>query len=651
MGICQRCHLGQMGHAQHLLVLRQLAQLLGNLLGGTTGNTGVHLVKNQSGNLVLFCQHVFHGQHNPGQLAAGGYLAQRLQRLARIGREIKRHRIGTVGLQLQLPELAAELYPGHIQLLQLLQNPGRHDFRIFPAILPQHLCRCPCLFFCLLLLLFQLLQTVIGKLNVCQLLPGFFQIVKNLLAGGAVFLAEAINHIQPGLNLLQFIRRIAQIVPHILGFLRGIPHLIHQIRHPLVEGSEAVAEPAQPPQGVLCLGQQTGSPIGFLTAIQRLYRFVHSLGQPLGILQQLAALLQGFILSRFQLRLFNFRNLILQRFHAPQLFPLVHGHPLDFPAQGGNRLVFFLVSLPQRLVGRKIIEENQVIFLVEQGGRIMLPVNVHQLDAQLPQHGHGNQGSVDPAHIFAVQKNVPLNHRLPVIGHPVFIEPIQGGNLGKDSTDRGLFLPCPYHVPICSLAQNGRDGINDNGFTGTGFTGKNIEAGSKRNIRALNNRDVFDVQKIQHGCSLQLPNQSVNFAAEGGGSIGVTHNGNHRVIACQRSQHHAAAHGIQRRGRRIGKPRQGMNHNDILGIVKAGDAFPENGIEPGRESVGNLPGSSGVVIGSETGQFLDNAQLLNIPRNGRLGTGKSCLVQLLQQLLLGFDILVGNNLHDFGLTV
>ena len=41
-------------------------------------DAGVHLVKNQGSNLVLFCQHVFHGQHNPGQLAAGGYLAQRL---------------------------------------------------------------------------------------------------------------------------------------------------------------------------------------------------------------------------------------------------------------------------------------------------------------------------------------------------------------------------------------------------------------------------------------------------------------------------------------------------------------------------------------------------------------------------------------------
>ena len=67
-----------MGNTEHLFVLRQLAQLLSNLLGCTTGNAGVHLIKNQSANLVFLRQHIFHGEHDSSQLTAGGHLAHGL---------------------------------------------------------------------------------------------------------------------------------------------------------------------------------------------------------------------------------------------------------------------------------------------------------------------------------------------------------------------------------------------------------------------------------------------------------------------------------------------------------------------------------------------------------------------------------------------
>ena len=78
MGVRQCRQLGQMGHAEHLLVLCQGLELLRNALGRPAGNAGIHLVKDQGVHCVLFRQDIFHREHNSRQLAAGGHLAQRL---------------------------------------------------------------------------------------------------------------------------------------------------------------------------------------------------------------------------------------------------------------------------------------------------------------------------------------------------------------------------------------------------------------------------------------------------------------------------------------------------------------------------------------------------------------------------------------------
>jgi hypothetical protein len=62
-------------------------------------------------------------------------------------------------------------------------------------------------------------------------------------------------------------------------------------------------------------------------------------------------------------------------------------------------------------------------------------------------------------------------------------------------------------------------------------------------------------------------------------------------------------------------------------------------------------GGGGVPVGTEGGQFLDDAQFLDVPGNGGLGGIESRFLKGLEQLLLGFNVPGGDDLHDFRLTL
>lgn len=92
-----------------------------------------------------------------------------------------------------------------------------------------------------------------------------------------------------------------------------------------------------------------------------------------------------------QLRAFDLTDLIFQRLYQPRLFRLVHIEPVDLAPQRlrlGKRRA---VRLKQSLVVRKRIQIDQMVRLVKQPLRIMLPMNVNELQAEPPQqcHRHG----------------------------------------------------------------------------------------------------------------------------------------------------------------------------------------------------------------------------------------------------------------------
>ena len=98
-------------------------------------------------------------------------------------------------------------------------------------------------------------QPVIGKFDLVQVLLCLVQIIQNVGAGGAVLPAEPVNGIQPGLDLLQLLGGVGKGVLLVPKLLCGVLDLIHQVRHPLVEGLQTLVIPSDPGQGLLGLGQ------------------------------------------------------------------------------------------------------------------------------------------------------------------------------------------------------------------------------------------------------------------------------------------------------------------------------------------------------------------------------------------------------------
>ena len=402
--------------------------------------------------MVLLRQHIFHRQHNSGQLAAGGHLAHGLQRFAGVGRHIKCHTIGPVGSQFQFLKPAGKLHPGHIQLRKLCQNPLGKQFRLLLPIFPKRKRLIPSSFFRLFQFAFQPFQMIIGKLNFVQFPFCLLQVGQNVLTGNAIFPAQLMNHVQPGLNLLQFIRRIVQAVPGIPYLFRRILNLIHEVRHPVVDGLKAVTEPSQSGQRMLRLGQQSGRSIRVLPAVQALRRFFQSAAEFFRILQELSPLLQRLILPRFQLCLLDLPNLIFQGLHTAEFLTFVHGQTVDFPSELRHLLIRLGIGLPQGLVVRKGIQKCQMVFFIKQGSGVVLAMNVDQLNAQLAQNGYGNQAAIHPADILPIQVNLPLNHRFRVIFHPIFRKPGILRYVRENSPDRGLRRPGTDHIPVCPFS-------------------------------------------------------------------------------------------------------------------------------------------------------------------------------------------------------
>ena len=158
---------------------------------------------------------------------------------------------------------------------------------------------------------------------------------------------------------------------------------------------------------------------------------------------------------------------------------------------------------PQTLLRpAEAVQIGPVEFLVQKLSPVVLAVDVQQLPADLPELGHSDGAAVDPAGILPFAGNLSLEEQLPVLvrGQPVLPETRQvrrdGGEL---RADKGLSGSGADEVPGGPSPQNGTHGVNDDGFPRAGLARERIEARAELNVRFLDNRNIFDVQKLQHG--------------------------------------------------------------------------------------------------------------------------------------------------------
>ena len=88
-----------------------------------------------------------------------------------------------------------------------------------------------------------------------------------------------------------------------------------------------------------------------------------------------------------------------------------------------------------------------------------------------------------------------------------------------------------------------------------------------------------------------------------------------------------------------------------IGFVHRQDALPENGAKHvGKIQLGAV-GGNGIAVFSLPGWLLNQVQLLDVPGNRGLGTLDPLGLEPLQQLLLGFDNLLADDLEELVLAV
>ena len=142
-----------------------------------------------------------------------------------------------------------------------------------------------------------------------------------------------------------------------------------------------------------------------------------------------------------------------------------------------------------------------MLLLVQQLLAVVLAVDVQQLFSDPAQLGHGDRAAVDPAEVLAVPRQLPLEQQVAVLvrGSSGLRQPGQiTGHLGKFGADKGPVRAGADQVSGGAPAQYRAHGVDDDGLAGAGLAGKGVEAGAELDVRLLDDRDILNVQKLQH---------------------------------------------------------------------------------------------------------------------------------------------------------
>ena len=104
--------------------------------------------------------------------------------------------------------------------------------------------------------------------------------------------------------------------------------------------------------------------------------------------------------------------------------------------------------------------------------------------------------AVDPAQVFAVHPDLPLEEQLLLLGpQAVLLQPGQGGQAGEHRGDQGGLCPGADQLPAGALPQNGADGVNYDGLARARLAGEHIETAAEFNVHRLDDGNIFDMKQ------------------------------------------------------------------------------------------------------------------------------------------------------------
>ena len=140
---------------------------------------------------------------------------------------------------------------------------------------------------------------------------------------------------------------------------------------------------------------------------------------------------------------------------------------------------------------------------VQQLLPVMLAMDIQQAVAQRAQLRDGHGTTIQPAGVFAVGIDLPLQQPLLcILNAHVGAQPLR--YLRKHGADKSVIGTGADQFTGGALPQNGAQRINNDGLSGAGFTGQRIEARAEGYVRLLNDGNILNMQQIQHIAPLRI---------------------------------------------------------------------------------------------------------------------------------------------------
>ena len=133
-------------------------------------------------------------------------------------------------------------------------------------------------------------------------------------------------------------------------------------------------------------------------------------------------------------------------------------------------------------------------------------------------------------------------------------------------------------------------------------------------------------------------------------SVGFRNTVKDGVVTGQSTYEIGYGHMVQCRSGGIGKAGHGVENHKILGIVVREHAFPENFAKTDIKVGKLIPVDHYIAVATTGGKLLHQSELLDITGKCCLSAFDAALHKSFHHLILGFNILLGDEFEDHGLS-
>ena len=140
------------------------------------------------------------------------------------------------------------------------------------------------------------------------------------------------------------------------------------------------------------------------------------------------------------------------------------------------------------------VQHVDVALRIQQGLRIVLPVDVRDAAAELAEEGEGNDSPVDPAQAFFARADLPAEHEGVVGGYAGIVQDllhVKIFHVGGERDGR-FFGACADIVGIGAAAQGHGDGFDDDGFACACLAGDDVQPGVQVQFQVSDDGKIFD---------------------------------------------------------------------------------------------------------------------------------------------------------------